>query len=178
MRHRWKGRKLQRTTAHREALGRNLLTSLFTYGRIVTTLEKAKEFRGLADRLVTWARKANANADRKLHYYRRILSVVRDERVGRKLLSDVAKRFPESQAGGYTRVLRFGGSRWDGQGHGWVASHRLGDNGTRALWELTVTKPEEEERYAAGRGKKARTERESAEFKKKQERAAARARAQ
>jgi large subunit ribosomal protein L17 len=173
MRHRWKGRKLQRTTAHRIALGRNLVTSLFTYGQIVTTPEKAKEFRGLADRVITWARKANANASQKLHYYRQILSVVTEERVARKVLNDIAKRFPETQAGGYTRVLRFGGSRWDGEGRGWVAFNRLGDNGGRALWELTVIKGRDEELTGAGRGKKARSDRMIAAFEKKKKKQAA-----
>jgi large subunit ribosomal protein L17 len=165
--HKWKGRKLQRTTAHRQALARNIVTSLFTYGRIVTTLQKAKEFRGLADRLITWARRAAAGGDREVHHYRRILQFVRDRRIAYKLVNDIAKRYDPKVQGGYTRVLRTGGSRWDGEGRGHYAMNRLGDNGQKAIWELTQRKEAEEELYLAGRGKRARDEREQKRLEKK-----------
>ena len=57
MRDRLKGRKLGRTSSHRQALERNIVTSLFTYGRIITTAEKAKEFRGTAEHLVQLVRR-------------------------------------------------------------------------------------------------------------------------
>lgn len=130
-------------------MARNLVTDLFRHGRIITTLPKAKEFRGLADRLVTWAKKGDAR------HYRRIASVVKDRRVVHKLIHDIAKRF-EKREGGYTRYFRLGGSRWDGEGHGRYAATRLGDNGQRAIWELCETRDHEQELYLAGRGKGAR----------------------
>lgn len=160
MRHRLKGRKLRRTTAHRQALERNLVTSLFVYGRVITTLEKAKEFRGTAERMVTLAKKGG------LHNFRRILRTVQDEQVARKIVEDVAKRFTE-RPGGYTRVIKLGGSRWDGDGRGQFAFNRLGDNGRKAAWELVVRKERDEEMKLAGRGKLARQAEEAKKAQKK-----------
>lgn len=158
--HRVKGRKLGRTTAHRQMLARNMVTNLFKYGRIITTVAKAKEFRGLADRLIVWAKKGG------LHNFRKCLSYITDKRVAHKLFKDIAKRFPDRPSG-FTRVLRLGGSRWDGDGHGLYAMTRLGDNGERAIWELVVRKEPEEELYLAGYGARAREEREAARLAKK-----------
>lgn len=145
MRHRLKGRKLGRTTAHRQAMERNIVTSLFLHGRITTTVTRAKEFRGRAERMITLAKRGG------LENFRRILSVVQDIRVARKIVNDVVKRFADRQ-GGYTRVIKLGASRWDGEGRGNVAFNRLGDNGLRAYWELVVRKDPEEELRLAGRG--------------------------
>lgn len=160
MRHRLKGRKLGRTTEHRKAMARNLVTELFRHGRIVTTVTKAKEFRGLADRMVTLAKKGDRRS------YQRIAAVIRDKRVTQKLVGDIAKRFAE-RTGGYTRVFRLGGSRWDGEGHGRFAALRLGDGGQRAIWELTDLKDHEQELYLAGRGRGARDARLSKKISKK-----------
>jgi large subunit ribosomal protein L17 len=179
MRHRLKGRKLGRTTAHRQAMERNIVTSLFVNGRVVTTVTRAKEFRGTAERMITIAKRVNdpKEADSKITNFRRILAVVQDRRVARKIVDDVAKRF-EQRPGGYTRVIKLGGCRWDGDGRGWFAWNRLGDNGPRAIWELVERKSPEEEQRAAGRGKaavegeaRARAERKTG--KKKGEAAAA-----
>lgn len=173
MMHKLKGRKLQRTTAHRQALERNIVTSLFTYGRIVTTVPKAKEFRGTADWLVTCARKYNrlSAKEGKLHEWRKIQHFLRDERVAYKLVNDIAKRYDSmgEKGGGYTRVLRLGGSRWDGKGYGKFSALRLGDAGEKALWELTQRKEQEEELYLMGRGKRARADREAKELGAKAE---------
>jgi large subunit ribosomal protein L17 len=173
MMHKKKGRKLQRTTAHRQALERNIVTSLFTYGRIVTTVIKAKEFRGTADWLVTCARRYRTLSEpgKKLHEFRKIEHFLRDKRVAYKLVEDIAQRYEAmgEKGGGYTRVLRLGGSRWDGKGYGKYAARRLGDNGERALWELTRRKEPEEELYAMGRGKRARADREAKELAAKAE---------
>ena len=66
MRHRMRGRHLSRTGAHRKALRQNITNSLFVYGRIVTTLEKAKETRSFAEKIITIAKKGllKKNADR------------------------------------------------------------------------------------------------------------------
>ena len=101
MRHRLKGRKLGRTTAHRQALERNIVQSLFIYGRVITTVEKAKEFRGRAERLITLAKKGGLSNRRLAHA--RLL----DDTQLVKLFDVLAKRYQE-RAGGYTRVLKAG----------------------------------------------------------------------
>jgi large subunit ribosomal protein L17 len=166
MRHRLKGRKLGRTTAHRQAMARNIVTSLFTYGRVITTVTRAKEFRSLAERMVTLAKRAakvpegdsteakRAAKAERLACFRRLLATVQDRGVARKIFDDVAKRFTD-RTGGYTRIVKLGGSRWDGDGRGQYAFNRLGDNGPKAIWELVVRKDREEEMKLAGRGRAA-----------------------
>jgi len=166
MRHRLKGRKLGRTTAHRQAMSRNLVTSLFIHGRVMTTLAKAKEFRGMAEHLVTLGKKGGLAA------FRAILDVVRDPKIAKKIVNDVSKRFAD-RPGGYTRVIKLGGCRWDGDGHGLYAWNRLGDNGERAIWELVVHKDREEEIRLAGRGKLAIDEGAKRKSEKKKAQAAA-----
>jgi len=107
MRHRVRGRKLGRTTAHRKALFRNQLTALFTHDRIVTTLAKAKELRPLAERMVTLAGTGSLPARRKA------LTMVPDKEVVRRLFEEIAPRFTD-RPGGYTRVMRLGRRRGDG----------------------------------------------------------------
>ena len=107
MRHRVRGRKLGRTTAHRKALFRNQLTALFTHDRIVTTLAKAKELRPLAERMVTLAGTGTLPARRK------VLTMVPDKDVVRRLFDEIAPRFTD-RPGGYTRVMRLGRRRGDG----------------------------------------------------------------
>jgi len=107
MRHRVRGRKLGRTTAHRTALFRNQLTALFTHDRIVTTLAKAKELRPLAERMVTLAGTGTLPARRK------VLTMVPDKEVVRRLFDEIAPRFTD-RPGGYTRVMRLGRRRGDG----------------------------------------------------------------
>ena len=107
MRHRVRGRKLGRTTAHRKALFRNQLTALFTHDRIVTTLAKAKELRPLAERMVTLAGTGSLPARRK------VLTMVPDKEVVRRLFEEIAPRFTD-RPGGYTRVMRLGRRRGDG----------------------------------------------------------------
>ena len=107
MRHRVHGRKLGRTSAHRKAMFRNQLTALFTHERIVTTVAKAKELQPIAERMVTLARAGSLPARRK------VLTMVPDKEVVRRLFEDIAPRFM-SRPGGYTRVLRMGRRRGDG----------------------------------------------------------------
>jgi large subunit ribosomal protein L17 len=107
MRHRVRGRKLGRTTAHRKALFRNQLTALFTHERIITTLAKAKELRPVAERMVTLAGTGTLPARRK------ILTMVPDKEVARRLFDEIAPRFTD-RPGGYTRVMRLGRRRGDG----------------------------------------------------------------
>lgn len=107
MRHRVHFRKLGRTSAHRKALFRNQLSSLFVHERIITTLPKAKELRPLAERMVTLARSNSLPARR------RALAVVPDKDVVRRLFDDIAPRFSD-RPGGYTRILRLGRRHGDG----------------------------------------------------------------
>jgi large subunit ribosomal protein L17 len=107
MRHRVHGRKLGRTSAHRKALFRNQLSSLFAHERIVTTVAKAKELRPLAERMVTLARTGSLPARRK------VLTMVADKDIVRRLFDDIAPRF-SGRPGGYTRILRLGRRHGDG----------------------------------------------------------------
>ena len=107
MRHRIRHRKLGRTSSHRKAMFRNQLTALFTHERIVTTLAKAKELRPMAERMVTLAGTGTLPARRK------ILTMVSDKDVVRRLFDDIAPRFVE-RPGGYTRIMRLGRRRGDG----------------------------------------------------------------
>ena len=101
MRHGKAGFKLGRVTAHRWALFRNLLVALFRHERIVTTEAKAKAVRGLADQMVTLAKREN------LHARRQVLAMVPDTEVVRKLFDTIAARFADRH-GGYTRIMHAG----------------------------------------------------------------------
>ncbi len=98
MRHRKKGRQLGRDTKHRLATFRNLVTALLEHERIETTKAKAKEIRGIADKMITLGK------DGSLHARRRALSFIRKKDVVSKLFRDVAGRFLH-RAGGYTRII-------------------------------------------------------------------------
>src|SRR5437667_12425856 len=98
MRHRKAGFKLGRVTAHRWALFRNLLVALFRHERIMTTEAKAKAIRGLADQMVTLAKRDN------LHARRPVLAMVPDAEVARKLCDTIVDRLG-ARPGGHTRIL-------------------------------------------------------------------------
>jgi len=99
MRHRNAGRKLGRTSAHRLALLRNLVTALLDHERIETTDAKAKDLRRIADRMITLGKRGD------LHARRQALRVVKSAEVTSKLFSSLAERYRE-RPGGYTRVLK------------------------------------------------------------------------
>ena len=99
MRHRKRGRQLGRNTKHRLALFRNLVTSLLEHERIETTEAKAKELRGITDKLITLGKQGT------LHARRGALRVLRTKQTVTKLFEDIAKRFPERH-GGYTRIIK------------------------------------------------------------------------
>ena len=101
MRHLNKGRKLNRTSAHRLAMFRNMVTSLFRHERIMTTDAKAKELRRYADKLITLGKRGD------LHARRQAFQLVRDEEVLRKLFSDLGERF-RGRPGGFTRIIKIG----------------------------------------------------------------------
>jgi large subunit ribosomal protein L17 len=101
MRHRKAGLKLNRTPSHRNAMFRNMVTSLFKYERIRTTGAKAKEIRRWADHLITLAKRGD------LHARRQALAIVREKEVVHKLFEQADDRFG-AVSGGYTRVVKLG----------------------------------------------------------------------
>lgn len=120
MRHGVAGRRLSRTSAHREAMIDNMVTSLLRHERIRTTVPKAKEARKAAEKVITLGKKGS------LHNRRNAAKVVNDKEVLSKLFGQLAERFA-SRPGGYTRIIRLG--------------KRLGDNAEMAFLEL-VDSPE------------------------------------
>ena len=107
MRHKVVGRRLGRSSGHRKALFRNLVTDLLGYGKITTTEAKAKEVRGLADKMITLGKRGD------LHARRQVLSFVLDEKTVDKVFSDLAPRYTERH-GGYTRIVKLGPRLGDG----------------------------------------------------------------
>ena len=101
MRHRKAGVKLNRTSSHRNAMFRNMVTSLFKHERIRTSNVKAKELRSWADHLITLAKRGD------LHARRQALAIVREKDVVHKLFEEVDKRYG-GITGGYTRVVKLG----------------------------------------------------------------------
>jgi large subunit ribosomal protein L17 len=117
MRHRKDSLKLNRTTSHRLAMFRNMVTSLFKYERIRTTGTKAKELRRLAEHLITLAKRGD------LHARRQALAIIREKSVLDKLFVEANDKFGNS-AGGYTRIVKLG--------------RRPGDAAPMSLIELIV----------------------------------------
>ena len=115
MRHKKFGRALGRSSSHRSAMFRNMVTSLFEHERIVTTAEKAKEVRPIAERMITLAKRGD------LHARRQAMSFIRSKKVVAKLFEQISEQFKERH-GGYTRILRTG--------------VRLGDAASMAIIEL------------------------------------------
>lgn len=99
MRHLKKGRELSRPTAHRIAMLRNLVTSLFEHGKIETTDTRAKELRGFADRMITLAKQNT------LHAKRLVAKTVRTREAIVKLFDEIAPGYAERH-GGYTRIIK------------------------------------------------------------------------
>lgn len=116
MRHHKSGRKLNRTSSHREAMFRNMAVSLLRHEQLVTTLPKAKELRRVAEPLITLAKTASL-ANRRLAYSR-----LRDRDMVGKLFDDLGVRFKD-RPGGYLRILKTG--------------YRRGDAAPMALVQLT-----------------------------------------
>lgn len=101
MRHRKQGRRLNRTSAHRTAMFRNMAASLIKHEQIETTLPKAKELRRVVDRLITLGKRGD------LHARRQALTSIPDMVLIDKLFTTLAERYAD-RSGGYTRVLRKG----------------------------------------------------------------------
>ena len=107
MRHKVAGRTLSRSSGHRRALFRNLVTDLLNYEKITTTEAKAKEVRGLAEKMITLSKGGG------LHARRQALSYIIDEQVVEKLFTELATRYAE-RPGGYTRITKLGARLGDG----------------------------------------------------------------
>jgi large subunit ribosomal protein L17 len=99
MRHNVAGRKLGRTSAHRKALYRNLVTDLLKHEKITTTEAKAKEIRSLAEQMITLGKNG------ELRSRRQALSFILDEKVTEKVFTELAPRYAERH-GGYTRIIK------------------------------------------------------------------------
>ncbi len=106
MRHRKVSRRLGTGTSHHWAILRNQVTDLFRYGRIETTLAKAKELRRIADKMITLAKRGDLNARREA------LGFIRDKKVVRKLFTELREKYMD-RPGGYTRIVRIGERRGD-----------------------------------------------------------------
>lgn len=115
MRHRVKGRKLGRTASHRKATLIALATALLKHKRIKTTLAKAKETRGIVEKLITKARKGD------LHSQKQVINIIKDKGVVKELFGEIIPKVGE-RPGGYTRVIKLG--------------NRLGDSASMAIIEL------------------------------------------
>jgi large subunit ribosomal protein L17 len=107
MKHQIAGRKLSRPVGHRLALYRNLVADLFRHGKIVTTEAKAKEVRGLAEKIVTLGK------DNTLASRRRALAYITEKNLVDKIFTEIAPRYAERR-GGYTRILKLGPRPGDG----------------------------------------------------------------
>lgn len=115
MRHAKAGRRLGRTTSHRIAMFRNMVTSLLQHEKITTTDAKAKELRPIAEKMITLGKRGD------LHAVRQAAAYIRDKKVVTKLFETIAPRFKERN-GGYTRIIKLG--------------IRLGDNADVSILEL------------------------------------------
>jgi len=136
MRHRVKGKKLNRDSGHRKALRMNLASELLEHGRIKTTIAKAKFIRGHVEKIITIAKRGLAKAEEEgrdeiaVHARRIVASRLNNNRVLiQKLFDDIAPSFKE-RPGGYTRIYKLG--------------PRKGDNADMAIIELVSSDEDDE----------------------------------
>ncbi len=101
MRHNKAGRRLGRTTSHRIAMFRNMVTSFLSHEKITTTDAKAKELRSIAEKMITFGKRGD------LHAMRQAASYIRDKKIVTKLFTTIAPRYKERN-GGYTRIIKLG----------------------------------------------------------------------
>jgi large subunit ribosomal protein L17 len=134
MRHRKLTAKLGRTSSHRKAMFRNMVTSFLRYEKIETTDTKAKELRRFAEKMITLGKRGD------LHARRQALAYVRDREVVEKLFDQISSRFKERK-GGYTRIIKTG--------------YRVGDNAPMALVEMVGGEKEKAPKAAKAKRKAA-----------------------
>ena len=115
MKHKIKGKKLNRTSSHRKALFKNMAQAIIKHEQIITTLPKAKTMKPIVDKLITLAKKGS------LHAKRQAYSKLRDDKMVTKLFGTLASRYAD-RTGGYTRILK--------------AGYRYGDAAAMAVIEL------------------------------------------
>jgi large subunit ribosomal protein L17 len=132
MHHGKTGSKLGRTSSHKEAMLRNMVTSVIKHERIKTTDTKAKELRKLAEKMVTLGKKGS------LHARRQALAVVRDKDMVGKLFGELTERY-RNRAGGYTRIVKVG--------------YRYGDNAPVSILEFISDEKKKEKAKAKGKTK-------------------------
>ncbi len=137
-----KGPRLGGGPAHERLMMANLATALFEHGRITTTEAKAKRLRPLAERLITFAKRGDLAARR------RVLTVVRDKDVVHVLFTEIGPRY-QTRQGGYTRIVKVG--------------PRKGDNAPMAVIELVEPLAEQVVAEATGATKRAAKEKASAQ---------------
>lgn len=163
MRHRKAGLKLNRTSSHRNAMFRNMVTSLFKHERIRTTDIKAKGLRKWADHLITLAKRGD------LHARRQALSIVREKNVVYKLFDEAAERFG-SRSGGYTRIIKMGRRPGDAAPVSMIELVSAEKSVKKKTAEKKVAETEKKktpEKKAAGTVKKKTAEKKAAETGKK-----------
>jgi large subunit ribosomal protein L17 len=123
------GKKLGRTSSHKEAMFRNMVTSVIKYESIRTTDTKAKELRKLAERMITLGKRGD------LHARRQALAIVRDKTLVSKLFGELTERY-RNREGGYTRIVKMG--------------FRFGDNAPVSILEyIPEEKKKEKEKTKA-----------------------------
>lgn len=129
MRHRYSGKRMNRSPSHRAAMTSNFMCSVFKHERVVTTLERAKALRSTVEKMITLGKTKN------LHNIRRAMSVLQDQEAVTKLFDELGPRYA-NRPGGYTRILRLSG-------------YRIGDGGSKAIFELVDNKVLESQLAAA-----------------------------
>lgn len=111
MRHKVAGRRLKRSSSHRQALFKNLITELFRHRRITTTEAKAKAVRPEAEKLITVA-KRSMDMESDVHARRRVLRTITDKEVMQELFETIAPEY-KNRPGGYTRIIKLGPRQGD-----------------------------------------------------------------
>jgi large subunit ribosomal protein L17 len=145
MRHRKASLKLNRTSSHRDAMFRNMVTSLFKHQRIQTTDVKAKELRRWADNLITLAKRND------VHARRQALSILREKDIVHKLFAEASEKYG-ARAGGYTRIIKLG--------------RRPGDASPISMVELIFTEDEKKKKTKKKKTAKTPVEKRKVEKKK------------
>ena len=148
MRHRKKGRKLNRTSSHRKALLRNLANQVIEHKEIKTTTAKAKEARSTVERLITYAKKGD------LHHRRLAFGFLRNKESIKILFDEIAPAFAERE-GGYTRVLKLGRRQGDSASLSMlqlVGFEKLTDSSKPEKKKKAKKKEEAKETAPAGKG--------------------------
>lgn len=129
MRHRYAGKRMNRSPSHRAAMRSNFICSIIKHERVVTTVERAKALRSAVEKMITLGKTKN------LHNIRRAMAELQDKEAVTKLFDELGPRYA-NRPGGYTRTLRLSG-------------YRVGDGGSKAIFELVDNKVLETQLAAA-----------------------------